>query len=100
MSHNWRSYTNKIKHSDSEDTERIKAFFKKESLKTFITQQDSEVINIEHCESRQSAAAAPFPSNTVSDQDRQPIHHEIEITKIDIVPRPQYRNIVENISHN
>ncbi|KAH3831652.1 hypothetical protein DPMN_104922 [Dreissena polymorpha] len=62
MSHNWRSYTNKIKHSDSEDTERIEAFFKKESSKTVITQQDSEVINIEHCESesRQSAAAAPL----------------------------------------
>ena len=36
MSHNWRSYTNKIKQSDSEDTERIEAFFKKESSKTSI----------------------------------------------------------------
>ncbi|KAH3693473.1 hypothetical protein DPMN_015418 [Dreissena polymorpha] len=90
MSHNWRSYTNKIKHSDSEDTERIEAFSKKESSKTVITQQDSEVINIEHCESesRQSAAAAPFPSNTVADQDRQPIHHEIEITKLTSSPGP------------
>ncbi|KAH3775127.1 hypothetical protein DPMN_176524 [Dreissena polymorpha] len=83
MPHNWRSYTNKIKRLD-EDTERIEAFFKKESSKTVKTQQDSEVINIEHCESesRKSAAAAPFPSNTVADQDRQPIHHEIEITKL------------------
>ncbi|KAH3866025.1 hypothetical protein DPMN_029076 [Dreissena polymorpha] len=94
MSHNWRSYTNKIKHSDSEDTERIEAFSKKESSKTVITQQDSEVIKIEHCESessllsRQSAAAAPFPSNTGADQDRQPIHHEIEITKLTSSPGP------------
>ena len=89
MSHNWRFYTNKIKHSDSEDTERIQAFFKKESSKTIITQQDSEVINIEHCESesRQSAAAASFPSNTVADQDHR-IHHEIEITKLTSPPGP------------
>ena len=48
-SHNWRSYTNKIKRSDSENINCVDAFFKNESSKTVETQQDSEVhvINID-----------------------------------------------------
>jgi len=33
-SHNWRSYTNKIKHSDSENNNCVYAFFENESSKT------------------------------------------------------------------
>jgi len=48
-SHNWRSYTNKIKRSDSENINCVDAFFKNESSKTVETKQDSEVhvINID-----------------------------------------------------
>ncbi|KAH3742386.1 hypothetical protein DPMN_049128 [Dreissena polymorpha] len=84
MSHNWRSYTKKNKRSDSANTKPIDAFFKNDSSKTVESQQDSKVIDIEHyeSESRQLAAVALSPSNTVADIDSLPINNETEISKL------------------
>ncbi|KAH3753398.1 hypothetical protein DPMN_188049 [Dreissena polymorpha] len=90
MSHNWRSYTKKIKRSDSANTKPIDAFSKNDSSKTVETLQDSEVIDIEHCEreSKQSAAVALSPSKTVADLDRLPINNDTEISKLTSSPGP------------
>ncbi|KAH3824933.1 hypothetical protein DPMN_126793 [Dreissena polymorpha] len=90
MSHNWRSYTKKIKRSDSANTKPIDAFLKNDSSKTVETQQDSKVIDTEHCESesRQSAAVALSPSNTVADLDRLPIDNVTEVSKLTLSPGP------------